>query len=161
MLDLRTTSHLLHDPRRELDAPLQSSGGRGAGEPIGEEARAQGITGPRRVHHPHRNRRHPHPFTVRTRVQGSSRAELKDDAGVVAKQLLRDAAGPSAPPSRAPSSKFGKQRSTPHVHFRKRSGPISPSNATDERSTEVLIPASYASRRALRVVSLRLPPERV
>jgi hypothetical protein len=35
VLDLRTASYLLHDPRREFDAPLQRPSRWGSGEPIG------------------------------------------------------------------------------------------------------------------------------
>src|SRR5918992_3058969 len=90
MLDFGTPSHLLHDPGRDLDALLQRLGGRSTGEPAREEARAQGVTGFSRVHHPDRSRRQAYPLPVSASVQGAPRAELEDDAGIVAEQLLRD-----------------------------------------------------------------------
>ena len=69
--------------RGEPDAPPQRLGGRGSGEPGGQEACAEGVPRPGGVDHPRRRRGHSLPFSVRVGVQSTPGAELVDDAGVV------------------------------------------------------------------------------
>ncbi len=101
------------------------------------------------------------PLSVRTRVQCATRAELEDDAGVVAKQLPRDAVGVFGSAEQGAFFEVREAEVRAPVHSRKRSGPIASSSGTDEGSTEILISASRASRTAFRAVSLRLRSEKV
>jgi hypothetical protein len=67
-LDSRAGPHPRDGFRGEPDTPPQRLGGRGPGEPGGQEARAESIPSPRGINHPRRRRGHARPYTVRVGV---------------------------------------------------------------------------------------------
>ncbi len=157
----RTGSQPRDDPRRDLDATPQRSGGRSAGEPGREETGAQGVTSSCRVRHAPRLCRQ----RVRVRCPRTGRPPRRASGRrrVVIEKPLRDAVwDPPSLPSNAPSSRLGKHRSAPWVHSRKalRADDLrAAGRKRDPRRRSSLPRAPGAAPRS--AVSLRLPPENV